>query len=208
MDRWRERVPRWGTGMSRRLLLLGGAGALALRPAHAAMAAATPTAAPWQGLSLVDHRSRRWGRASLGPRPLLLHFVYTGCGTTCPTQLVELSAVHDRLGEHVRAQVRFASVTVDPRSDTPARLAAYARQLGVERPGWSFVTGPLQDVERLGARLQSLPAPVSGREPPAPADHRTSLYLFDATGVLVQRFRGVPLDRARLADELGRLAAR
>jgi protein SCO1/2 len=44
------------------------------------------------------------------------------------------------------------------------------------------------------------------RTPPRPEDHRTSLYLFDASGALVQRFAGVPVDQPRLAAELNRLA--
>jgi hypothetical protein len=50
------------------------------------------------------------------------------------------------------------------------------------------------------------PAAATGRAA-RPEDHRTSIWLFDARGDLVQRYAGVPVDRARLAREITQLAA-
>jgi protein SCO1/2 len=94
------------------------------------------------------------------------------------------------------------SVSVDPSNDTPATLAAFARRMEAELPGWRFATGDPNDVERLIRRMQVLDPRAAQAQP---ADHRTSLYLFDGSGTLIQRYRGVPVDRARLTDEVSRL---
>jgi protein SCO1/2 len=157
---------------------------------------------PWHDLALRDHREQPLRPAELAGRPVLLHFVFAGCTTACPVQVQELRALHDSLPAPVRERVVFLSVTVDPLGDTPQALAAYARQQGVDRPGWRFVSGPPAQVHRLHERLQAFDAQPTARRPD---DHRTSLFLYRPDGQLLQRHRGVPVDRVRLADELTRL---
>lgn len=161
-------------------------------------------AAVLPGMQLQDHRAAPVTSASVAQRVVLLHFIYTTCSTTCPTQVRELAALHDGLSQEARANIRFLSVSVDPLSDTPATLSAFARRMGADRPGWIFATGRPEQVQALVERMQAM---APGRQRPAPQDHRSSLYLFDASGELVQRFSGVPVDRPRLAAEMNRLVA-
>lgn len=85
-----------------------------------------------------------------------MHFVFTGCSSTCPTQVAELAAMRAALPVEVRGRVSLLSVTVDPVSDTPERLAAYAQRLGAAHPGWAFATGRPAVVERVVDRMQVL----------------------------------------------------
>ncbi len=160
--------------------------------------------APWAGLRLVDHRQHPMTAQSLRGKPVLLHFVFTGCSSTCPPQVHELVQMRAALPPAVRAQLQLVSVTVDPLGDTPQALAKFAARLGADQPGWYFVTGApsqlLQFSDRMAAfDLRRTPQPV-------PADHRTSLWLYDAKGALVQRYGGWPIDRARLVAEITQIA--
>jgi protein SCO1/2 len=158
-----------------------------------------------EGVELHDQRGVAIDASSLQGRPVLLNFVFTGCSSTCPVQVHELAELHRALPGDVRTAVRFLSITVDPVHDTPQSLAEFARRMGADLPGWQFATGSPSQIEALTARMQAFDL---RRGPAQPQDHRTSLYLFDAGGALVQRFAGVPVDRTRLADELSRLARR
>ena len=155
-----------------------------------------------KGVELRDQRGQAVDARSLQGRPVLLNFVFTGCSSSCPVQVHELAELHRALPGDVRAAVRFLSITVDPAHDTPQSLAVFAQRMGADLPGWRFATGAPAQVEVLTTRMQAFDA---RRGQPRPQDHRTSLYLFDASGALVQRFGGVPVDRPRLADELSRL---
>lgn len=186
-------------GQARRLATVLGLG-LALGLCFTLPAAAQP--APLQGLQLQDHRGLALAPAQLAGRPVLLHFVFAGCSRVCPLQLQELRQLHEALPPAVRARVVFLSATVDPLSDTPQALAAFAQRQGVDRPGWRFISGAPAQVQQLLDRLQIFDPRAAT---PQPEDHRNAIYLYTPSGQLLQRFRGEPVDRARLADELGRL---
>lgn len=158
---------------------------------------------PLKDLALVDQRGQALRASQFSSRPVLLHFVFTACSSTCPLQVHELAALQDSLPAGARSRLRIVSVTVDPLSDTPKQMLAFAQRMGAaDRPGWFFSTGQPDQVERLLDRMQAL-GPAGQRRPVE--DHRTQLFLFGTDGNLVQRFRGTPVDRARLNDEITRL---
>lgn len=169
-----------------------------------ACVAGTASAQPvvLEGIRGVDQSGRAVRLQALSGRPVLLHFVFTGCSTSCPTQLAELADVHRALPAESRARVRFVSVSVDPLNDTPKALADFAQRVGANQPGWTFITGRPEHLAPLYERLRVFDSAAAA---PSAADHRTSLYLYGADGRLLQRFRGVPVDRPRLIAELSRL---
>lgn len=190
----------------RRLLL---AAPLLLSPTlHAAPAPApqgddaTAFARNFDGLRLQDQEGRRFSFASLKGQVLLVHFVFTGCSTVCPVQTRALAEVQKTLPSPARDGIRFLSLSIDPLSDTPAVLKAYAQRMGADLSRWSFVTGAPTDIERVTDRLR-LFKPGGKR----PDDHTTSLWLVDARGQMVQRLSGNPPDSARVARELVTLHA-
>lgn len=174
-------------------------GVLCLLLANAAWAQPTPL----RGVRLLDQRTQPVDAAALRGHVVLLNFVFTGCSSTCPLQVKELAAVHAALPAAARRQVRFVSISVDPAHDTPATMAEFAQRLGADQPGWHFATGRPADVETLFDRLRAFD-PTKAK--PVPEDHRTTLFLYDARGELMQRFAGVPVDRPRLVREITQLA--
>jgi protein SCO1/2 len=97
-------------------------------------------------VALIDTRGRTQALAAHldADEPVLLNFVYTTCSTICSTQTAVLAEAQRRLLAGGR-RVRFVTLTIDPANDTPQRLAAFARQFGIERD-WSFLTGDFDDL--------------------------------------------------------------
>lgn len=170
-------------------------------PACAASLAGPPDgfARNFDGLRLVDQAGRPFSFEPLEGRVLLVNFVFTGCSTVCPVQTRWLAEVQASLPAEARAGVHFVSVSIDPLADTPAVLKAYAQRLGVDTAHWSFVTGPVADIDRVAARLRLFRPDATARRPD---DHTTALWLVDARGRLMQRLAGQPPDTRRVRDEL------
>jgi protein SCO1/2 len=78
----------------------------------------------------------------------VINFIFTRCDTVCPTSTARMLEVQERtvdLGD----RVRLASFSVDPEYDTPAVLAAYARNFHADPRRWRFVTGPLGTIKAV-----------------------------------------------------------
>lgn len=198
-------------------------GALALKP-HAAQAASEPAFSDnFTGMALLDQEGKSFAFERLKGRIVLVHFVFTGCGTVCPVQTHALVEMRKRLSPRAQARLHIVSVSLDPLSDSPAVLKAYGERMGVDFSRWSMVTGRPQDVERVARNLR-LFAPASPASPVSPAgsattappaaqakrplkpdNHATRLWLIDPKGRLVQHYPGDPPDGQRLAREIDNL---
>ena len=190
---------RTGWRTSGRTLLL----AAALTPALLRAAEQEPpTWGVLEDTRLVDQYNRPVSRASFNGFALLMNFVFTQCSTVCPVQTRELAEVIGSLPPDVRRRVRFLSISLDPLTDTPATLRAFAQRHQALLPGWTFATGPANDIERVTGRLRALP---TGDAPTRVVNHTAHLYLFDGQGLLKQRYGGLPVDQPRLADDITRL---
>ena len=146
--------------MKRRNLLTGSALApLALLPPLAG--AAAPPASPASrvvlpNVALNTHENRRvrfYDDLVRGNRIVVINFMYAQCSDICPGATANLALVQQALGTRVGRDVFMYSITLEPRKDSPAILAHYARGFGVQ-PGWEFLTGQPADIERLRRALR------------------------------------------------------
>jgi len=89
--------------------------------------------------SLIERDNRRVTRADLLRTVWVANFIYTHCTDTCPLQSARMAALQrDFPGQQ---DLRFLSITVDPRRDTPAVLTQYAARYDADRARWWFLTG-------------------------------------------------------------------
>jgi cytochrome oxidase Cu insertion factor (SCO1/SenC/PrrC family) len=122
--------------------------------------------------SLTERDRRQVTRADLLGKVWVANFIYTTCTDTCPLQSARMAALQrDLSGDR---DVRFLSITVDPRRDTPAVLAKYAARYEADRERWWFLTGDKRAIYALiqeGFRLSvedptESAAPLSAPTPP------------------------------------------
>ena len=76
-----------------------------------------------------------------------VNFVFTTCTAVCPSLTATFRKVQQQLVEH-KFDAQLISISVDPTTDTPERLHAFAEKFKAE-PGWTFVTGNSSDIEVL-----------------------------------------------------------
>lgn len=96
---------------------------------------------------LIDQNGDPMTLDNLKGKVWMANFIFTSCATECPTLSVRVAAVQERLAERAD-EVAFLSFSVDPQTDTPERLASFARTYGAE-PGWSFLTGDPTKMDHL-----------------------------------------------------------
>jgi len=85
----------------------------------------------------------------LNGRVVMINVIYTNCKGACPMLTQKLSMVSRELGDLFGSRVHFVSVSNDPERDTPEVLTEFAQKQGVNLDGWTFLTGPKADVDRV-----------------------------------------------------------
>ena len=127
-------------------------------------------AAPESGLAipdvlLLDQQGRkvRFYSGLVKGKVVAINFIFTTCTTICPPMGATFAKVQKLMGDRGK-DVHLISVTLDPLTDTPESLRAWAAKFDA-RPGWTLVTGPKPEVDRL---LRALGSYVSQKEDHAP----------------------------------------
>ncbi|WP_217639969.1 SCO family protein [Palleronia marisminoris] len=104
-------------------------------------------------------------------RIVVVNFVYTDCPDICGLSTARLAQVVDWLGDRVGRDIFVYSISLDPETDTPSRLKAYAAAFGAPS-GWTFLTGTRENIDqvrfKLGERSESL------------SDHRSDMVIGNA----------------------------
>jgi len=128
-----------------------------------------------------DGKTVRFRTDVIGDRIVVIDTFFTTCGLICPIlgaifmELQEMAA--DRLGR----DVVLVSISVDPLTDIPPRLKAYAGQWEA-RPGWIFLTGSKSGVDQVLAGLGLYSADF--------ADHPSAILVGDGKSGEWTRFYG------------------
>lgn len=124
---------------------------------------------------LIDQYGRRlrWFSDLLADRVVLINFVYATCPDACPMATQKLIGIKTSLGAQFGAQIRFLSISVDPKRDTPQKLAEFSRKQGAVHDQWRFLSGSIKNIEtiirKLGQHRQDL------------LDHSTIMIAGNAT---------------------------
>jgi protein SCO1 len=119
-----------------------------------------------------DGRTHRFYSDLLQGKIVVVAAFFTSCTTSCPILAERMAGLQERVGDRLGRDVYLLSFSVDPQTDTPARLKQYAERVGA-RPGWFFLTGSKTNVDwalyKLGAYTEPAEAHsnllILGNEP-------------------------------------------
>jgi cytochrome oxidase Cu insertion factor (SCO1/SenC/PrrC family) len=138
--------------------------------------------------SLVDQDNRPVTLASLAGKPWIADLIFTHCAGPCPIMTAQMASLQKPLAG---SDLRFVSISVDPKQDTPAVLKQYAKKFAADESRWLFLTGDEQAIYTT-ARGLLLPAdPAKGDEP---IIHSTKFVLVDATGKIRKYYSSANTD--------------
>ena len=175
---------------ARRLILAGAAAALALGGCDrlgGLVGGSTPgfkavdiTGAQYaKDFDLADGDGRRWKLADFSGKVTVVFFGFTQCPDVCPTTMIELAEVKQRLGAD-GARVQGVFVTIDPERDTPEVLKAYVANFGA---GFVGLRGSAEETAAIAKHFKVYYNKVPGKTPTSyTMDHTAGSYVFDASG--------------------------
>jgi protein SCO1 len=137
----------------------------------------------------------------IGDRAAVVIPFYTTCTTTYPILIYIFTRLQDMLGERLGKDVVLVSVTVDPRTDVPVRLNAFARKQKA-KPGWIFLSG---DRNSLGQVLWGVGILLSSN---LDEHNHIPISVVGSTRGEWRRFHGFPTPEQLMAQVEESVAAR
>ncbi len=157
------------------------------------------------GFTLTERSGRVITRRDLRGKICVVNFVSTSCGMGCydiSRRMAELQAwVKDQ------PDVQLVSLTVDPRSNSPATLQRFAKTVGADPERWWFLTGdpdvlfPFIEISFLPKRTGEDPSLIPGG-----FGHADQIVLVDASGAIRSYFDGNnPATPISIFEEIRRL---
>ncbi|HWS56292.1 MAG TPA: SCO family protein [Pyrinomonadaceae bacterium] len=93
-----------------------------------------------------DGRKVRFYTDVLKGKTVVVNAFFTTCTSVCPPMNRNMEKIQDALGDRLGRDVFLVSISVDPATDTPARLKEYAAKFHA-KPGWMFLTGKKENVD-------------------------------------------------------------
>ena len=160
-----------------------------------------PVIGPAPAFTLVDQREQAVSLTQLRGKVLVVSFIFTTCSDSCPIITAKMADIQRRLGKDFGQRVQFVSVSVDPLTDRPQRLRAYAAKFGADVPGWSFLTGTPAQIENVVNGFGA----YARRSDNGAVDHLTLTSLIDGKGRLRVQYLGYRFDTSEMLADLNEL---
>ena len=88
---------------------------------------------------LTDQNNVTISNKDYAGKVYVLEFFFASCPTICPKMNANMLILEKMFFGNPNFAI--ASITIDPKNDTPAALKAHAKELGVRSSNWHFLTG-------------------------------------------------------------------
>ena len=69
---------------------------------------------------------------------LVMVMIYTSCKAACPRLVADMRSIHAKVNQD---NVKYVMISIDPETDTPARLKTFAKANFMDNDSWVFYKG-------------------------------------------------------------------
>jgi cytochrome oxidase Cu insertion factor (SCO1/SenC/PrrC family) len=154
-------------------------------------APAEPKRPPLTDFVLTDAQGEKFDSASLKGKVWVGSFFFTNCPAMCFRLNQALAALQET---HPDSDVRYVSITCDPDNDTPAALKEYAARFKANPARWTFLTGDMKLIRRIGNDFFQVAVDKG--------THSDRAFVVDRAGQVRGRFRLTEPDQLKLLEKL------
>ena len=151
------------------------------------------------GFSLQDVEGRPVQLSDFRGKVVVLNFIYINCPDFCPLQSEKIAEIQKMVNiTPMKDQVKFISITTDPKRDTGQVLRDYGNNHGLDVVNWTFLTtapGQAEDTTLKIAGSYGLKFLVTKD---GAQMHGVVTHVIDQDGRLRARFHGLKFQSLNL----------
>lgn len=123
-------------------------------------------------------------------KTLVMVMIYTSCKAACPRLVADMRNIEAQLPDEKIKNIQFVMVSIDPETDTPERLKAFAQENLMDDEQWLFLQGTESSVREFANVLSMKYKEIS----PIDFSHSNIISVFNAQGELMHQQEGLGVD--------------
>lgn len=123
-------------------------------------------------------------------KTLVMVMIYTTCKAACPRLVADMRNIESLVPKENLNDLRFVLVSIDPETDTPERLKAFAIENYMDDEQWTFLQGTETSVREFANVLAVKYKQIS----PMDFSHSNIISVFNEGGELMHQQEGLGVD--------------
>ena len=135
-------------------------------------------------------------------KTLVVVMIYTSCKAACPRLVADMRNIEAKIPAENIKNVQFALVSIDPVTDTPQRLKAFAIENEMDEAQWTFLQGTESGVREFANVLSVKYKEIS----PIDFSHSNIISVFNAKGELKHQQEGLGVDNKNTIETILQLS--
>ena len=131
-------------------------------------------------------------------KTLVMVMIYTTCKAACPRLVADMRNIEKEIPKELLPNINFVFVSIDPETDTPEKLKAFAIENYMDDKHWTFLQGSIAGVREFANVLAVKYKQIS----PLDFSHSNIISVFNSKGELVHQQEGLGVDNKETISEI------
>lgn len=135
---------------------------------------------------------------SLKGNVLVMVMIYTSCKAACPRLVADMRDIEKKLDQKTKKNVKLILVSIDPKTDTPQKLKAFAIANKMNQNPWIFLRSTEENTREFAAVLAVNYKQIS----PMDFSHSNIISVFNPDGELIFQQEGLGVNNAETVEKI------
>ncbi len=131
-------------------------------------------------------------------KTLVVIMIYTTCKAACPRLVADMRHIEAKIPKKNLKDLSFVLVSIDPETDTPEHLKAFAIENYLDGEQWTFLQGTTNSVREFANVLAVKYKQIS----PIDFSHSNIISVFNSGGELVHQQEGLGVDNKETVSKI------
>lgn len=123
-------------------------------------------------------------------KTLVMVMIYTTCKAACPRLVADMRNIETDIPKKYSKNIQYVMVSIDPKTDTPEKLKAFAIENYMDGEHWTFLQGTEESVREFANVLAVKYKEIS----PMDFSHSNIISVFNPEGELIHQQEGLGVD--------------
>ncbi|WP_308993160.1 SCO family protein [Mariniflexile litorale] len=135
---------------------------------------------------------------NLKGKTLVMVMIYTSCKAACPRLVADMRNIEAQIPDEKIKNIQFVMVSIDPETDTPEKLKAFAKENVMDDDQWTFLQGSVSGVREFANVLSVKYKEIS----PVDFSHSNIISIFNSQGELIHQQEGLGVNNKETIETI------